>query len=365
MPAFPHSAARAQTTSVPEALALPVIEQAFPRHRHEYWPKLQVESRAWLLEKRLMPADKVTRYADELRYTDLIAGYYVGAPREVISAISDFSTWFFVWDDQHDRDAVHGRRDSWYRLSADLHTALDAPGDHLAHPEPLVAAFAETVHRLGGFLSADWNRRFARNFHAIVDAYDQEFENRVTKVTPSVADYIELRRHTFGHSVWIDLLEPTAGREIPESLRTSGPFMAAARHCQDFSAWYNDLCSLPKELAGDDQHNLGISLIRHEGLSLEEAVTEVRKRVENCVTEFEVAEKELRELLDGHLAALPGAAASEEARSVAEAVGSAVFNMRNWFSSVYWFHHESGRYRVDSWDDRSTPPYVSDLAGDA
>ncbi len=36
--------------------------------------------------------------------------------------------------------------------------------------------------------------------------------------------------------------------------------------------------------------------------------------------------------------------------------------MRNWFSSVYWFHHESGRYMVDSWDDRSTPPYVTNEA---
>ncbi|CAM5272784.1 multidrug MFS transporter [Streptomyces hirsutus] len=37
-------------------------------------------------------------------------------------------------------------------------------------------------------------------------------------------------------------------------------------------------------------------------------------------------------------------------------------NMRNWFSSVYWFRHESGRYMVDSWDDRSTPPYVNNEA---
>ncbi|MHC8563453.1 terpene synthase family protein [Streptomyces albidoflavus] len=184
-----------------------------------------MESRAWLLEKRLMPADKVTRYADELRYTDLIAGYYVGAPRDVISAISDFSTWFFVWDDQHDRDAVHGRRTAWYRLSAELHTALDAPGDHLAHPEPLVAAFAETVHRLNGFLSPAWNERFARHFHAIVGAYDQEFENRVTKVTPQVAEYIELRRHTFGHC-WTstDLLRTHRGARDPSARGPVAPF---------------------------------------------------------------------------------------------------------------------------------------------
>ena len=44
------------------------------------------------------------------------------------------------------------------------------------------------------------------------------------------------------------------------------------------------------------------------------------------------------------------------------AVTACLENMRNWFSSVYWFHHESGRYMVDSWDDRSTPPYVNNEA---
>src|SRR4051812_12398487 len=52
--------------SVPQALRLEVIEKEFPRHRHRYWPELQQRARAWLLEKRLMSADKVARYADAL-----------------------------------------------------------------------------------------------------------------------------------------------------------------------------------------------------------------------------------------------------------------------------------------------------------
>ncbi|HWJ07901.1 MAG TPA: hypothetical protein VNS46_00910, partial [Nocardioides sp.] len=46
-------------------------------------------------------------------------------------------------------------------------------------------------------------------------------------------------------------------------------------------------------------------------------------------------------------------------KELSAAVRACVGNMRNWFSSVYWFHHESGRYMVDTWDDRSTPPYVT------
>lgn len=100
-------------------------------------------------------------------------------------------------------------------------------------------------------------------------------------------------------------------------------------------------------------HNLGISLITHQGLTLEEAIAEVRRRVEECVSEFLVAERDALcfadDLADGTVLG----------KELSAAVRACVCNMRNWFSTVYWFHHESGRYMVDSWDDRSTPPYVN------
>ena len=106
-------------------------------------------------------------------------------------------------------------------------------------------------------------------------------------------------------------------------------------------------------------HNLGISLIAHEGLTLEEAVAEVEAagRGMHCVNSSS-AEQEA-------LAASPTRLADGtrgDGKEHSAAVRACLGNMRNWFSSVYWFHHESGRYRVDSWDDRSTPPYVNNEA---
>ncbi|MGH4035420.1 terpene synthase family protein [Actinomycetota bacterium Odt1-20B] len=363
MPAFSHSTSRTPTAgprvTVPPALSLPVIESAFPRNLHPYWPKLQETTRVWLLEKRLMPADKVARYADSLCYTDLVAGYYIGAPDDLLSAIADFSAWFFAWDDRHDRDVVHRRTEGWRRLCRDLHAALDAPRRHLHHRDPLVAAFADCVVRMCSRLSRKWDTRFVRHFHVVIDAYDHEYDNRTRHTVPTVADYVELRRLTFAHWIWIDLLEPTARFELPTAARKHPAYRRAALATQDFSAWYNDLCSLPKEIAGDEVHNLGISLIQHEGLSLEGAVAEVHRRVSRCVQDFLKAEQEVFAL--AHEFAADG---SKRGREIGEALTDCVTNMRNWFSSVYWFHHESGRYRVDSWDDRSTPPYIDDLASD-
>ncbi|MFC3349988.1 epi-isozizaene synthase [Streptomyces echinoruber] len=358
MPALPHSATPT-APAVPPSLALPVIETAFPRQLHPYWPRLQVNTRTWLLEKRLMPADKVAEYADGLCYTDLMAGYYLGAPDAVLQAIADYSAWFFVWDDRHDRDIVHGRPAAWRRLRLALHTALEAPRAHLHHHDPLVAGFADSVLRLFSFLPQTWNARFARHFHAVIEAYDREFRNRTEGIVPGVEEYLALRRLTFAHWIWTDLLEPSAGCELPDAVRKNPAYRRAALLSQEFAAWYNDLCSLPKEIAGDEVHNLGISLIVHRGMTLEEAVEELRRRIGECVTEFVVAEREALRFADG---LEDGTVRGKE---LAVAVRSCVTNMRNWFSSVYWFHHESGRYRVDSWDDRSTPPYVdNETAGE-
>ncbi|MGW0207022.1 epi-isozizaene synthase [Streptomyces sp. NPDC003233] len=354
MHAFPYgTTATPMAVVVPPSLALPVIESAFPRQLHPYWPRLQEKTRLWLLEKRLMPADLVREYADGLCYTDLMAGYYLGAPDEVMQAIADYSAWFFVWDDRHDRYVVHGRADDWQRLRHRLHTALDAPRHHLHHPDSLVAGFADSVLRLYGFLSRTWNQRFARHFHAVIEAYDREFRNRTEGYIPGVEEYLALRRHTFAHRIWTDLLEPSAGCELPDSVRENPAYRRAALLSQEFAAWYNDLCSLPKEIAGDEVHNLGISLIAHERLTLEESVDELRRRIEECISEFLEVEQDALQFADGL------ADGTVHGKELSAAVRTCVGNMRNWFSSVYWFHHESGRYMVDTWDDRSTPPYVT------
>jgi epi-isozizaene synthase len=355
--AFAHSTTSTPTAvPVPPSLSLPVIESAFPRQLHPYWPQVQEKTRTWLLEKRLMPADKVEEYADGLCYTDLMAGYYMGAPEEVLQTIADYSAWFFVWDDRHDRDIVHRRPAAWRRLRFRLHAALDSPEDHLHHEDALVAGCADSVVRLYSFLPRTWNTRFARHFHAVIEAYDREFHNRTEGYIPTVEEYLALRRLTFAHWIWTDLLEPTAGLELPDPVRKHPAYRRVALLSQEFAAWYNDLCSLPKEIAGDEVHNLGISLIKDKGLTLEEAVTDVRQRVEDCISDFLVAEQDALEFADSL------ADGTVWGKELSAAVRACVCNMRNWFSSVYWFHHESGRYMVDSWDDRSTPPYVNNEA---
>lgn len=341
--------------SVPPELAIPLVETAFHRDRHPGWPHLREHSHAWLLEQRLMPEDIAQNHADGLRYTNLIAGYYVGASSSALEVISDFSIWFFVWDDFHGRCAFHRRDREWQRLERDLHLALGAPERHLHDANPLVAGLADCAHRFNAQLPKRWASRFARHFHAVIEGYSQEYVQRIVGQVPGVEAYKALRCLTFGYWVWLDCLELAAGRELPPEIIAWDEYQRAGLASQEFSGWYNDLCSLPKELAAGEIHNLGICLIHHYGLTPEQAILETRRRIECRVKDFLLAEQQLLHRLQ--MSDLPP--------DVDNAVRHCAFNMRNWISSVYWFHHESTRYRVMDWPDSSQPPYVRDTEREA
>ncbi|PRX44932.1 geranylgeranyl pyrophosphate synthase [Prauserella shujinwangii] len=340
-----------ETVIVPPEYRIAVVADRFPRRFHEHRWSLRTSTRQWMAAHGLLPDDVADAYTDNLLcYTDLVAGYYVGAPDPVLRAIAEFSAWFFVWDDQHGVLAAASHDQAWQALSTALRRALRRPGErNSAHDPPLVAAFADVVPRIRGDFSDDWAARFARHMAAVFDAYDQEYRNRRAGRVPDVDELLALRRDTFGHDVWIDLLESASGRELPAEIREHEAYRRAVAASQQFCSTYNDLCSLRKELAAGELHNLGISLMRHRGLGLEQATGAVRAHAVRRVERFLAAEARLTTLLD----------AGHWSTEIADTVRSCLANARNWISSTYWFHHESGRYRMREWADPARPPYVA------
>jgi epi-isozizaene synthase len=330
----------------PPPTRLPIVESDFTRRQHPACARVRETTKQWLLDTGLMEDAVAHTHTDALLYTELIAGYYVGAPEPALQAISDFSSWFFVWDDFHNNAASHRDTASWTDLDRQLRQVTRAPHEHGHHPRPFASALADALLRLNACLGPAWSARFAGHFLPILDAYTREFRERIDGIVPTPADYLEHRRHTFGHWVWLDLLEVAADHELPAHIRDSELYRRAGLASQDFSALYNDLYSLPKELAAGETHNYATTLIRHDGLTEAQAIAQLRARILECIDVFLGAEPELDELAGGLQP------------PVSDALRSCVFNMRNWISSVYWFHHESGRYRMADWLDPALPPYV-------
>lgn len=335
------------------ALTIPPVTMDFPRHRHEQQDLARELTRTWAQNTSVLSSRLVAQFLDELHYTELIAGYYVRAPLPALVAINNFSLWFFVWDDWHDRYITHRKIDAWNRQRDALHLALDDPYRHLGHADPLVSSFADSMIRLFECgLSRAWADRFATHCHSTIDAYDQEFTNRTCGTIPTVEAYLDLRRHTFSVWVWVDLLELAAECELPGEVYHSASYQAAALASQEFSAWFNDLHSMPKELAAGDFHNYGIVLAHQEGIPVQEAAGYVARQIERRLSDYKAHERLIPQTLD----------AVNADPALREGVERCLFNMRNWISSVYWFHHESSRYRMDTWDDPAIPPYVDAAA---
>jgi len=167
------------------------------RHWHRDRFAVRSQSHHGTVAQRLLSADMDDTHADGLRYVDLVARYYVGAPTDAFREISDFSIWFFIWDDQHGRYALQRRDQQWCRLRDALHRVLDKPSLHVKNADPLVAGFVDCMQRFYKPLDERWNGDFAAHFHAVIKAYDQEYRERARRHIPSVEDYVALRCHTF------------------------------------------------------------------------------------------------------------------------------------------------------------------------
>ncbi len=101
---------------VGEACRIASIERSFERRFDPHRRALHAHCVRWIGEQSLAPAGSPPADLRALRYPDLVAGYYVGAPPAVLEAIAGLSVWFFVWDDRHDEDARRLRRAAWARL---------------------------------------------------------------------------------------------------------------------------------------------------------------------------------------------------------------------------------------------------------
>lgn len=213
---------------VGEACRIASLERSFERRFDPHRRALHAHCVRWIGEQSLAPAGSPPADLRALRYPDLVAGYYVGAPPAVLEAIAGLSVWFFVWDDRHDEDARRLRRAAWARLRDALCAVLASPRARVADAEPIVGALSDCiVLRIRARLGDAWNRRFTGHLRQVIDAYDDEFRARLAARIPTRDAYMRLRERTFDCEAWLDCLELAAGRALPDAVRAAPPYRLA------------------------------------------------------------------------------------------------------------------------------------------
>jgi hypothetical protein len=197
---------------------------------------------------------------------------------ESVLLVATYMSWLFMMDDLCD-EASLGRDPK--RLKAQYDELIE----HMRHPRPLggnespvVAGLAELWERMLLRALPGWAEQFIQTFEDYTQGCLWEAENRVNHRIPSVAEYIERRRHTSALYIFFDLIELVERVSLPtESLEYVHALKVRAN---DGVAWFNDMISLEKEVRAGDVHNL-IMVLQHEHRLSMQAAMDMAARLFN------------------------------------------------------------------------------------
>src|SRR5207237_752081 len=127
---------------------------------------------------------------------------------------------------------------------------------------PPSAALADVWTRTTARTTAAWRARFIGHVGEYLAANAAEADNRRAGRIPPVAGYLRMRRHTAATALFFDLADALRAGSPADPYAEAG--LALLRgYADNVVAWFNDLVSWPKEVAGGDPHNF-VLVVRHE-----------------------------------------------------------------------------------------------------
>ncbi|MFJ8228494.1 pentalenene synthase [Streptomyces sp. NPDC094448] len=253
--------------------------------RHLIWPR----------SHGLLNDEQAVRKHEEARYAELAARFYPDATGADLDLGVDLMSWFFVFDDLF--DGPEGED------PAAAQALVDSTMEALRLPvrssdAPVVRAFSDLWRRSREGMSAQWRRRAAEHWRAYLQGYVTEAAHRQRGVMPTVEEHLRLRRETIGVHPTVDLAERIGRFEVPGRIHTA-PWATEMRAiAAEVDTIHNDLCSVEKEEARGEMHNLLLILERRGHRTRAEGVEEMRRMIRSRTERFLVLESRLPGLCD-------------------------------------------------------------------
>lgn len=247
----------------------PSLDCPFPRTPpNPHAEALVVRSLDWVDTWRLAPDDARTRAAVR-SYSRLAASCYPDAPFERLSAIGDYYSWLFFFDDACEDLSIDGASPADVaRFLDDIYGVLDGrpvpAGRAAAFGPPLV----DIWKRIAPTCAPTWRRRLKAHVANYVDGCVWEADNRLRDRVPSRAVYQAMRMFTSTMYEFWDFIEYAGGFELPDDVVQHPVLVELQRTGNAVASYANDIYSLRKETENQDFHNLVVVLQHAESLSL-------------------------------------------------------------------------------------------------
>jgi hypothetical protein len=288
----------------------------------------QEQSVVWVTNYVSKEKEKIQKVAD-YNIGLLLGKVHPQANPTILSIISDFATWLFIYDDRIEKCTDEATIRMFHTRTLQIIGGEAATTQDL----PLMPGLSNIMERLHSVWSSrDWNMRFRQDVSDYCEATLWEFKNRKEGKVPSVEDYKLRRPDTSGTKIMFDFIEVTTGIEIPQELVTSEDFQTIRLLGANLVNWENDIISAPKELKQKDIHNLIIAYKHQYSIGYEEAL--------------QLASRDLIEALDQFqdmCKAYSGAST--------EAVDANIKGITEWIAANHFWSIKSRRY-TDHWSEQ-------------
>jgi hypothetical protein len=275
--------------------------------RHAAPDRFDEATLAWVKRFGLVSGKQVAGFERIICGTAARYGFH-SADEEVVQIAADLISWLFLFDDAYPegtyRFDVKGLEAACDRY---LHLLERAPN---AEPHSNFARALLDVHaRLSRRAPPSWMKRFVESLRYYFGGCIREAHFRQANQVPTVAEYMDLRRASFGYAPMADLMELNFGTFLTDEERHSPQVVRLRTLGVDISAYVNDLYSYEKERAVGDMCNVVRTVELNERISSEEACARVGQLHDEALGQLL--------LLEGRLNTLP---TSPAVRNLARAI---------------------------------------------
>ncbi|MFJ2485490.1 hypothetical protein [Pseudomonas sp. NPDC087639] len=253
-------------------------------------------TRQWLKGLGLEASARATHQLD-IYLPGKYGGYmWPDAEREDLYILSDLTGWFSCVDDLADEDLSRSP-EALEKVLRKVHDV--ALGGAFRTCEGLAGGLANIIARAGLSMTEQWRCRTLDQYTSYIHACMCAAVHRVEGTQPMLDDYESIWRNAGGFQVCFEFTYFATRIELPSAVYYSTPWQTLRRITLNLMKAVNDLLSFRiMENPDEDVYNLLTHLRHHQGLSPDQAATEVRQRIEAWALMFFDLQARLPDELD-------------------------------------------------------------------
>lgn len=269
------------------------FEYPFSASCHPEVDVIEHRTSQWARRLRLATDDRALSRIEAANVAYLAAWVFPSANVQTLQLASDFTAVLFLLDDAYDEGKLSADPQSVAKLNerylGELFGYVEADLD-----DPLTRGLLDIRDRIRECHPHFFLNRWLSHFQYYYEANLWEAKNRERRRVPGIDEYIMMRRYSGAVYPYCDLIELLLEHPLPLEV-VQHPLLQNVREiCNDILCWTNDYFSLEKELRSGEVHNLIVVLRDNAGLTLEQAIAQLRRMHDARVAEYQdVKEKVL------------------------------------------------------------------------